>query len=440
MEFMLPAFVLGFVVCWFFFSKNKKYSQLNLEIISLGKENASLQGRFDSINQEKITFIKKIEDLESQNRILLEENSRVKAEKESFKIRSDEQKKDIETLKSALESHFKNLANDIFEEKTKSFKELSNEQITNILSPLNKELKDFREKIEKTYDGEKNERISLKVEIEKFVKVNESLSKDANNLTSALKGDVKTQGRWGEFILEKILEGSGLRKGIEYITQGEGMGLKSSTGNDLRPDYIINLPEDKHLVLDSKVSLVHYERYLSENDPEEKKKMLKLLDQSIQEHVKNLSDKKYNFNEKIVSPDFTLMFMPIEAAFSLAVEFNKDLFLNAWQKNIVIVGPTTLMATLRTVSSIWRIEKQNRNHLEIARLGGTLYDRLVSFFEDVTKINSSFVGIEKSFESVIKKLATGRGNMISIAEKMRELGAKSSKQFPPHLVEEKDIL
>lgn len=440
MEFMLPAFILGFGICWFLFSKNKKFSQLNLENISLGKENASLQGKYDSLFQEKISLLKKVEDLESYSKILLEENSRIKAEKESFKIRSEEQKKDIEVLKLNLESHFKNLANDIFEEKSKSFKEVSNEQITNILGPFNKELKDFREKIEKTYDGEKSERISLKVEIEKFVKVNESLSKDANNLTSALKGDVKTQGRWGEFILEKILEGSGLRKGIEFIAQGEGMGLKGHLGNDLRPDYIINLPEDKHLVLDSKVSLVHYEKYLSETEPEEKKKMLKLLDQSIQEHVKNLSEKKYNFNEKIVSPDFTLMFMPIEAAFSLAVEYNKDLFLNAWQKNIVIVGPTTLMATLRTVSSIWRIEKQNRNHLEIARLGGTLYDRLVSFFEDVTKINSSFVGIEKSFDAVIKRLATGRGNMISIAEKMKELGAKSSKQFPSHIIEEKDIL
>jgi DNA recombination protein RmuC len=440
MEFMLPAFILGFGICWFFFSKNKKFSKLNEENISLGKENASLAGKYESLELEKNNLRKKLEEMEVEAKRLLEENSRIKTEKESFQVRTQEQKKDIEGLRIGLESHFKNLANDIFEEKTKSFKEISNEQITNILSPFNKELKDFKEKIEKTYDGEKTERISLKLEIEKFVKVNESLSKDANNLTTALKGDVKTQGRWGEFILEKILEGSGLRKGIEFIPQGEGIGLKGPTGNDLRPDSVINLPEEKHLVLDSKVSLVHYERYLSETDPEEKKRNLKLLDQSIQEHVKGLSDKKYNFNEKLISPDFTLMFMPIEAAFSLAVEYNKDIFMNAWQKNIVIVGPTTLMATLRTVASIWRIEKQNRNHLEIARLGGTLYDRLVSFFEDVTKINSSFVGLEKSFDAVVKKLATGRGNMISIAEKMKELGAKSSKQFPSHILDDKDIL
>ena len=232
----------------------------------------------------------------------MEENSRNKAEKESFKLRLEEQKRDIENMKLTLESHFKNLANEIFEEKTKSFKDVSKEQITNILDPLNKELKDFREKIEKTYDGEKSERISLKVEIEKFVKVNESLSKEANNLTTALKGDVKTQGRWGEFILEKILEDSGLRKGFEFIPQGEGLGLKGISGGDQRPDYIIYLPEEKHLVLDSKVSLVHYERYLSETDMAEKQKNLKLLDQSIQEHIKNLSEKRYIFNEKLMSP------------------------------------------------------------------------------------------------------------------------------------------
>jgi DNA recombination protein RmuC len=440
MEFILPAFLIGFGVCWFFFRNDKKLSQLNLDHISLGKELSTLQGKFESLTAEKNSIAKKLEDYDTEAKKLLEENSRNKAEKESFKLRLEEQKKDIENMKLTLESHFKNLANEIFEEKTKNFKDVSKEQINNILDPLNKELKDFREKIEKTYDGEKSERISLKVEIEKFVKVNESLSKEANNLTTALKGDVKTQGRWGEFILEKILEDSGLRKGFEFIPQGEGLGLKGISGGDQRPDYIIYLPEEKHLVLDSKVSLVHYERYLSEPDITEKQKNLKLLDQSIQEHIRNLSEKRYNFNEKLMSPDFTLMFMPIEAAFSLAVEYNRDLFLNAWQKNIVIVGPTTLMATLRTVSSIWRIEKQSKNHIEIARLGGSLYDRLVGFMEDLTKINSSFVGLEKSFEGIFKRLANGRGNMISIAERMKELGAKSSKQFPPHIIGDKDLL
>ncbi len=437
MGFIIFAFVLGFGICWFI--RGGKIRQLSEETASLGKDASVLMAKLESSQIERDNLVKKMELLESEARKFLEENSKIKTEKESFQLRIMEQKKDIEDLKQNFESHFKNLANDIFEEKTKSFKDLSKEQISTILDPLNKEIKDFREKIEKTYDSDRGERISLKVEIEKFVKVNESLSKEANNLTTALKGDVKTQGKWGEFILEKILEGSGLRKGYEYILQGEGMALKSMTGADIRPDYIITLPEEKHLVLDSKVSLIHYDRFLSSTDPIEKEKNLKLLDQSIQEHIKGLSEKKYNFNEKITSPDFTLMFMPIEAAFSLAVEYNRDLFLNAWQKNIVIVGPTTLMATLRTVASIWRIEKQNKNHLEIAKLGGNLYDRLVTFLEDLTKINSSFVSLEKSFESIFKKLQTGRGNMISIAERMKELGAKSSKQFPPHLFDGKEL-
>jgi DNA recombination protein RmuC len=439
----LTSFLVGLILGWLFFRRDKK---LEIELVKnqvkldeTEAENKRIQielsatlERCGSLTSTKDELVQKVETLSSANQTFKEEQATFIAQKDAFQERIGEQKNDLERMKQNLENHFKNLAQGILEEKSKNFRESSKEHLAHLINPFGKELKEFREKIEKTYDLEKTERISLKTEIKHFIKINEGLTRETDRLTNALKGDVKAQGKWGEFVLENILQASGLRKNHEYIAEGEGLGLKGEEGNTARPDYVILLPDNKHIIVDSKVSLSHYERYINGEDVEQN---LKLFDQSIEAHIKNLSGKSYHLNEKLISPDFTILFMPIEGAFSLAIESNPNLFKSAWEKNIVLVGPTNLMATLRTVASIWKIEKQNKNAQEIAVIGGKLHDKMVGFIEDMNKIGDGLRSTEKNFDKAMKKLSLGRGNMLTMAHKMNELGAKTHKKIPENLLD-----
>ncbi|TDJ07521.1 MAG: DNA recombination protein RmuC [Deltaproteobacteria bacterium] len=439
----LAAFLMGLILGWVFFRRDKKLEielvkiQVNLretedENKKIQIELSACQERTGNLRGQKEELSSKLEALTALNQNFRQEQATLQAQRNAFEERILEQKNDLERMKLNLESHFKNLAQGILEEKSKTFRETSQEQLAHLINPFGKELKEFREKIEKTYDQEKTERISLKAEIKHFIKINEGLTRETDRLTNALRGDVKAQGKWGEFVLESILQASGLRKNHEYVAEGEGLGLKGEEGNTARPDYVLLLPDNKHIVIDSKVSLSHYERYTSGIEPE---KNLKLFDGSIESHIKNLSGKKYHLNEKLISPDFTILFMPIEGAFSLAIENNPGLFKNAWEQNIVLVGPTNLMATLRTVASIWKIEKQNKNAQEIAVIGGKLHDKMVGFIEDMNKIGDSLRSTEKYFDKAMKKLSLGRGNMLTMAHKMNELGAKTHKKIPENLLD-----
>jgi DNA recombination protein RmuC len=270
--------------------------------------------------------------------------------------------------------------------------------------------------------------------------MNDKMSTETTNLTKALRGESKTQGDWGEVILERILEASGLREGEEYITQGRDMKLRDEHNKHLKPDVIINLPDDKHIIVDSKTSLTHYYDYTNAENGAKKEAALKNFINSVRNHVKDLSGKNYEYLEKLHAPEFVFMFMPIEGAFSLAVQSDKELFNFAWSKRIVIISPSTMFANLQTVASMWRLEQQNKNTLEIARQSGDLYDKFVGFVEDMLKIEKSLKNTETSFLSAMNKLHDGRGNLITRAEKIKALGVKTKKELPKELIASGDDL
>ncbi len=334
---------------------------------------------------------------------------------------------------------FENLANRIFEEKTDRFKKESREDLGNLLNPLRERLQEFQKKIDDSFGKQHDEQISLKKEIENIVSVNRAMSQQTENLTKALKGDVKAQGNWGEVMLEKILEAAGLREGIEYTAQGSGQGLRHvEDGGVLKPDVMIMLPEDKHIIIDSKVSLTAYERYCATDDAAERAQFLKDYLASVRAHVTGLSGKRYQDAAK-GAPDFVLMFMPIEGAFSLALQEDPGLHSFAWEKKIVIVCPSTLFATLRTVESVWRLERQNKNTLEIAKRGGLLYDKVAGFVDTMQDLGKKIDATQKTYDDAFKKLSSGTGNIIRQTEELKALGVKAGKSLPKELLDARQI-
>jgi len=328
---------------------------------------------------------------------------------------------------------FENIANKLLEEKSQTFSLQNRQQLTNILFPLKEKIKEFEAGVDKRFLEETRDRISLKKEIEQLRDLNLQLSQDANNLVSALKGESKTQGDWGEFRLEMLLEKSGLKKDIHFTTQKT---YKDENGKDKRPDFIINLPEDKHLIIDSKVSLTSYEKYFNAEREEKREKHLKNHIESIRQHIKDLSSKNYQRLYQINSPDYLLMFVPIEPAFTIAVEKDSKLFLEALDRNIVIVTTSTLLATMRTVSYIWKQEKQKNSVIEIARQSGMLYDKFVAFIDDLKAVGIRINHAKNSYDSAMNKLVDSKkfgDTLIGRAEKIKELGAKTNKSLPKEL-------
>jgi DNA recombination protein RmuC len=296
-----------------------------------------------------------------------------------------------------------------------------------VLTPLKEKIEKFEAKVQETYDKGKEDHLNLKNELKNLQELSLRLDEDARNLTKALKADTKKQGNWGEVILERVLERSGLNKGEEYYLQ---FSSTAEDGSRLRPDVVIRLPEEKHLVIDSKVSLTAYTEYVSAEDEEQRERALKRHLDSIKKHIKQLSEKNYSDLLGINSPDFVLMFLPVEPAFGLAVQQDQELFNFAWQKRIVIVSPTTLLATLRTVASIWKYEKQSQNALEIARRGGLLYDKFESFVKDLERVGSSIENAEKAYLAAHSKLSSGRGNLLNQVEQLKKMGVTTKKSLP----------
>lgn len=312
-------------------------------------------------------------------------------------------------------------------EHSRTFREDSLRGMELMLNPFREKMNEFSKKVEEMHLIDTKDRIKLQTEISRIVEASARMSQETENLTKALKGDVKMQGNWGEMILEKILESSGLRSGEEFILQGKDMKLKDEDGRHQMPDVIINLPENKHLIIDAKVSLVAYERYINE----EKEEDLSMFFDSLYAHIKGLSLKRYQHLEKMMSPDYVMLFVPLEGAFMLAMQKDKELFTHAWDKNIVLVSPSTLLATLRTVAALWKQERQTKNALEIARQAGALYDKFVGVAEDLDSIQGQLRRVDDSFETLKGKMITGKGSVASRMENLRELGAKTSKLLEP---------
>ncbi len=337
--------------------------------------------------------------------------------------------------KTVLSDQFKNLANEILEEKSRRFAEQNQQNLDTLLKPLQEKLSDFRKQVDETYQSEARERFALKQEVEKLAGLNLRMTDETRALTNALKGESKTQGDWGELVLETILENSGLRKGEEYLVQDT---QTISDGSRLQPDVVIRLPESKHLVIDSKVSITAYTRYMQSDDEQVKVSELNSHVLSIKQHIQGLSAKNYQDLYGVGSIDFVLMFIPIEPAFLAAMRHAPEIYQDALKKNIVIVCPSTLLATVRTVAHLWRQEQQNRNAQEIARQCASLYDKFVGFVEDLDKVGQRLEQAQSSYTDAVGKLKTGRGNLIRTAENVKKLGVKPNKSLPSKLTDVAD--
>lgn len=337
--------------------------------------------------------------------------------------------------KDALSNQFKNLANEILEEKSRRFALQNQENLNVLLKPLSEKLGEFRQQVNDTYQNEARERFALKQEIERLAGLNLQMSNDTKALTNALKGESKTQGDWGELVLETILENSGLRKGEEYLVQDT---QTMADGSRLQPDVVIRLPEAKHLVIDSKVSITAYTRYMQADDESQKNAELGAHVQSIRQHIQGLSAKNYQDLYGLGSIDFVLMFIPVEPAFLAAMRHAPDIYQEALRKNIVLVCPSTLLATVRTVAHVWRQEHQNRNAQEIARQCANLYDKFVGFVDDLEKVGQRLEQAQVSYGDAVNKLKTGKGNLIRTAENVKKLGVKPNKSLPNQLLDTSD--
>lgn len=357
---------------------------------------------------------------------LTESNSQLKQLTE----RLQEQKAELDQLQQRFTKEFELLANKIFEEKSQKFADQNRTQLDILLQPLGEKLKDFEKKVNDTHLEDTKERASLKEQLQLLHTLNQKMSTEANNLTRALKGDTQKRGAWGEYILTSILEKSGLVRDREYKIQ---QSITNEDNQRQRPDVIIYLPEQKHLVIDSKVSLIAYERFSQAETDEERAAALKEHVAAVRRHINELSAKNYPELYALNSLDFVLLFMPIEPAFSAALQGDEDLFTIAFEKNIVLVSPSTLLVTLRTVATIWRQENQNRNALEIARQSGKLYDKFLGFMEDLRKAGVKLGEAQELHAEAYKKLHTGKGNLVTSVEKLKKLGAKTSKSLPAEL-------
>lgn len=379
--------------------------------------------------EERASRIPELEQELAGYQAAREENARLLASLSAERRQAEEKLKLLAEAKEALTEQFQNLAHRIFEERGEKLAQQNLASLDSMLRPLGERLKEFQVRVEETYDKESKQRFSLQSEIQKLVEANARISADALNLANALKGDSRTQGAWGEVVLERVLEASGLQKGREYDVQVGFDGGRS------RPDVVIRLPEGKHVVVDSKVSLTAYEAWCSAGDEAVKKSELARHIDSMRAHVKGLAEKNYQSLYGIRTPDFVLMFVPLEPAFAAASRERPELFEEAFGRNVMIVSPTTLVISLRTIASIWRYEYQNRNAQELVRQCTALYEKFVGFVSDMDEVGKRLESARRSYDDAYGKLATGKGNLIRQVERIRELGLKPGKALPPHLAE-----
>lgn len=436
---------LSIVANIYFMSKKRSEGAMKSRLEQMTTELARHEERYLHAKQEKenLTHILRqeqeriFEELQDERQKAAElsrlyEGSKAYLKAQQEKI--DEQKLEMERLQTKFSKDFELIANKILEEKTLKFTEVNRFNIDALLSPLRENIKHFEEKVDRVYKAESDERNVLKGEISKLMELNRQISEEANNLTRALKTDTKKQGNWGEVILDKILEASGLILGESYVKQAS---FTDENGNRLQPDVVVTLPDNKHMIIDSKVSLIAYDRLV--NCEVEAEKLVFLNDHinSIKAHIKNLCSKNYCDLYGINSPDFVLLFVPIESSFAVAVKHDLELFEFAWSRRVVIVTPSTLLATLKTISSVWKQEQQTRNAIDIATKAGALYDKFVGFTNDLKKVGDKIDDAKSAYADAFNKLSSGSGNLVGRVENLRKLGAKATKKIDQkYLLEE----
>lgn len=426
---------LGFVL-GYWWSKMR----LNNEYIAraLVDKDYVARAAYQTLREQTDTFEANLNEKIEAEKALSTELAQVQMRLNMLQERLANQLEEAQKQQAANRLAFENMANQLLEEKSQKFTQQNQHQLSSLLQPLKEKIKAFEDNIERRHIEETRDRVSLKKEIEQLRDLNQQLSQDAGNLTAALKGDNKAQGDWGELQLELLLEKAGLQKGTHYQTQET---FRDNDGKMKRPDFIINLPQNKHLVLDSKVSLTAYDRYCAAEDEASRKRHLKAHIDSFRAHIKGLSQKKYQQLYQINSPDYVMLFVPIEPAFALAVQQDARLFLDALDLNVVLVTNSTLLATMRTVSYIWKQDKQQRSVQEIARQSGLLYDKFVNFVEDLKLLGQRLDHAQTAYSNAMYKLADGKRyghTLVGRAEKLRKLGAKNSKKLPAELLQEEE--
>uniref|UniRef100_A0A2B4R931 DNA recombination protein RmuC-like n=1 Tax=Stylophora pistillata TaxID=50429 RepID=A0A2B4R931_STYPI len=420
------AAVIGGVVGFFYGKNTAQKTKETLTKTTTQKE--LLEKENQTLKAEKQTIREK-------NETLLKENATLKNQLETNQENLKKQEETLKNTKETMQKEFENLANKIFEQRGENLKKQNSEQLDAILKPFKENIEGFEKTIKINYDSANKDRASLKTEIKQLLDLNQKMSEDANNLTKALKGDSKTQGDWGEAQLEVLLEKSGLEKDIHFKTQ---YSEKDEDGKEKRLDFVIDLPDGKNLIIDAKVSLTAYERYCSATDDTEKATFLKRHINSLKNHIKGLSDKNYQNLFGINAPDYVLMFVPIEPALYLGLQNDSTLFEEGFKKNIILVSSSTLMATMRTVSYVWKQENQKENVLEMARQCGALYDKFVGFTDDLIKVGNQMNTAQKTYQYSMNKLSRGAGNIVRRIENIKELGAETSKNINESLLKRAD--
>lgn len=447
--YLIIGIIIGAVVAWLVLKARQTSMQNELQNVlneaekkhlenigTLDKEAGILKEKNSDLLIYNAKLSTELEDERKRAGNLNAAVARLEAENKNLFEKLDSQKAELENLQKKFTTEFENIANRILKQNSLEFTSVNQKNIGDILNPLKEKILTFEKKVEDTYQKGIKDQTDLKAELKKLYDLNFKISEEANNLTRALKSDSKKQGNWGEVILERVLERSGLVKGQEYKTQETA---RNEAGDMIRPDVVVNLPDNKHIIIDSKVSLVAYEAFINDEDQEKRDIYLKQHIDSIRNHVKGLSEKNYPNASLFDTPDFVLLFMPIESAFSAAIQADVELFNFAWEKKIVMVSPTTLLATLRTIASIWKHEKQTQNAMEIASQGGQLYDKFVGFLKDLEDLGLQISRTGKTYEEARKKLADGSGNLIKRVENLKKLGAKTTKSIPETFLENSEL-
>ena len=433
----ITALAIGFFTGKILFSAQFKTEKISLEekLLALNSQFITLKEQFKS---DKAIFEKQLElekfekeNIRTEKDSLAIQLSKKEVDFENLWERNLEQKQEVEKLQEKFTKEFENLANKILDEKSNKFTEQNKENMKNILTPLQDKIQLFEKKVEDTHKESIDYHAALRQQILGLKEMNAQMSKETLNLTKALKGDSKMQGNWGELVLERVLEKSGLEKGREYEVQ---QSFTTENGDRVFPDVVINLPDGKKMIVDSKVSLTSYEKYINEENDELKISYLKEHVNSIKRHVDQLGTKNYQDLYKIESPDFVLLFIPIEPAFAIALNEDLTLYNKAFEKNIVIVTPSTLLATLRTIDSMWTNQKQQENASQIARQAGALYDKFEGFVTDLIKVGKKIEESKLEYSSAMNKLVEGKGNLITSVEKLKKMGAKAKKSLPDNIL------
>lgn len=403
----------------------REQSRLEERINQLHQNNQQLT-KDKGESQDEIKFIRR------EKEQLITKNTSLEEQLKNLREKLEENRTEIENLQEKFTKEFENLANKILDEKATKFTNQNKENIKNILEPLEKKIQSFEKKVTDSDEKRAGFQSALKTQLENLKQMNQQMSKETINLTKALKGDSKSQGNWGELVLERVLEKSGLEKDREYFVQ---QSFVQDGGRRLLPDVVIHLPDSKKMIIDSKVSLTAYEQYINEEDENLRGTHLKEHLNSLKRHIEQLSAKKYEDLYEIESPDFVLLFVPIETAFSVATNEDTSIYNRAFEKNIVIVTPSTLLATLRTIDTMWTNEKQQRNAIEIARQAGALYDKFNGLLQDLIAVGKRIDDSKKEYSNAMNKLVEGRGNLIVSVEKLKKMGAKAKKALPENILD-----